>query len=254
MNNNITPTEKLIENIPFIEEISINEALNLLLLSQSEVTAVIKKNLIDIEIVINKIINHIKINKKARIIYTGAGTSARIGVQDGAELFPTFGWPKEQVAFIIAGGLSALTNSIENAEDDEDDATKQVEQIALNTNDIVIGVAASGNTPFTLKVLEQAKLKGALTISISNNPFGKMMLKNHLQIILDSGGEILAGSTRLKAGTCQKVCLNLISTIVMARLGFVKKNMMSNMIPTNHKLRIRQIEIKKTINNIKLRK
>ena len=245
-------TEIYLTKIPFIEEIPINESLDLILENQSESIEVIRKALNTIEIVIKEIIEKIKTNKKVRIIYAGAGTSARIGVQDGVELYPTFGWPKDQVGFVIAGGLSALTNSIENAEDDENDAINQVELMKIDKNDIVIGIAASGNTPFTKKVLEKSKVNGALTIAISNNPYGNILSKTDLNIILDTGGEILTGSTRLKAGTSQKICLNLISTIVMAKLGFVKKNLMSNLIANNKKLRIRQIEINKVINEVKV--
>lgn len=247
METNDIPTEKILKNIPFIEEVSVREGLALLLDNQFHAFDVIKHKLDEIETVIDCITNKIRNGKNIRIIYAGAGTSARIGVQDGVELYPTFGWPLDQIAFIIAGGLSALTSSIENAEDDENDAIKQVKLVGVNHKDIVIGIAASGNTPFTKKVLERSRLNGALTIAISNNPKGTILTNAHYNIILDTGGEILTGSTRLKAGTSQKICLNLISTIVMAKLGFIKKNMMSNLVANNKKLRIRHKEIKKAM-------
>ena len=129
------------------------------------------------------------LNTKGRLIYVGAGTSGRIGVQDGVELFPTFNWPKRRLGFIIAGGNKAILNSVENAEDDVIQAQKAVSKKFLNSNDVVIGVAASGNTPFTCKVLEEAQKRGALTIAISNNPKGKLRDLGKWNIILDTQEE-----------------------------------------------------------------
>ena len=120
------------------------------------------------------------------LIYVGAGTSARIGVQDGVELFPTFNWPKERLDFIIAGGTNALLNAIENAEDDTSTAEKIVVDKLISREDVVIGIAASGNTPFTCKVLEKAKNQNALTIAISNNPNGKILKYCDYKIILNT--------------------------------------------------------------------
>ena len=126
-----------------------------------------------------KIIQHLTVHKKGRIIYVGAGTSGRIGVQDGVELFPTFNWPKERLDFIVAGAINALMNAVENAEDDTYSAEKIVADKLISHEDVVIGVTASGNTPFTCKVLEKAKNKNALTIVISNNPNGKIINFSH---------------------------------------------------------------------------
>ena len=178
------------------------------------------------------------------MIYVGAGTSGRIGVQDGVELYPTFNWPKERLDFIIAGGIKSLLSSIENSEDDlklaENDVKKEI-----SYEDVVIGLVASGNTPFTCKVLEKAKSTRSLTIAISNNPEGKILDFGDHKIILDTKEEIIAGSTRLKAGTSQKICLNIISSMVMIKMGRVKNGLMNKMVPTNEKLRIR----KKIINS-----
>ena len=151
--------------------------------------------------------------------------------QDGTELFPTFNWPKERLDFIIAGGINALLNAIENAEDDIHSAEKNVEDKLICHEDVVIGVAASGNTPFTCRVLEKAKNQGALTIAISNNHNGKILKYGDHKIILDTKAEVIAGSTRLKAGTAQKICLNVISSMVMVKMGRVKNGMMNEMIP-----------------------
>jgi N-acetylmuramic acid 6-phosphate etherase len=136
-----------------------------------------------------------------------------------------------------------LLNSIENAEDDILEATKIVLTKSINSEDVIIALAASGNTPFTCKVLEEANKKNALTIGISNNPSGKLLEFGKCQIILDTKEELIAGSTRLKAGTAQKICLNIISSLVMVKMGRVQNGIMSHMLPTNQKLRDRKIRI-----------
>ena len=187
--------------------------------------------------------------QESRIIYAGAGTSGRIGLQDGVELFPTFNWPRDRLDYIIAGGNQAILSAIENAEDDVVSAKEIIRKKVINNTDIIIGIAASGNTPFTCKVLEEAFKKDALTIAISNNPDGKILKFGKINIVLDTKEEVIAGSTRLKAGTAQKICLNTISTMVMVNMGKVKNGMMSNMVPTNEKLRKRKINIEKKLTN-----
>ena len=191
-----------------------------------------------IELAINQIYDHLVINTKGRLIYVGAGTSGRIGVQDGVELFPTFNWPKHRLEYILAGGNKAIFNAIENAEDDTLKAVEATSEKFINSQDVVIGLAASGNTPFTCKVMEEARKKGALTIAISNNPKGHLLKFGQVQIILDTKEEVISGSTRLKAGTAQKICLNIISSMVMTKMGRVRNGMMSHMVPTNKKLDI----------------
>jgi N-acetylmuramic acid 6-phosphate etherase len=196
-----------------------------------------------IELATEKIYQHLILNPKGRLIYVGAGTSGRIGVQDGVELLPTFSWPKSRLDYIIAGGDEAVLNSIENAEDDILEATKIVFTKSINSDDVIIGLAASGNTPFTCKVLEEANKKNALTVAISNNPSGKLLEFGKCQIILDTKEELIAGSTRLKAGTAQKICLNIISSLVMVKMGRVENGKMSHMLPTNQKLRDRRLRL-----------
>jgi len=177
------------------------------------------------------------------LIYAGAGTSGRIGVQDGVELLPTFSWPQKRLDYIIAGGKKAILKSIENAEDDTHQAIDMVLKKSVSSQDVVIALAASGNTPFTCKILEEANKIGALTIGISNNPNGNLLKFADSKIILDTKEEVIAGSTRLKAGTAQKICLNIISSLVMIKMGRVKNGKMSHMLPTNQKLRDRKIRI-----------
>jgi len=174
-----------------------------------------------------------------RIVYVGAGTSGRVAVQDGAELKPTFAWPSERVRFIVAGGDSAFVTSIEGAEDDVDDAVTQVEAARLTPHDVVIAVAASGTTPFTVAALQHGGSSGAVTIGVANNPGTPLLTSAQFPILIETGRELIAGSTRMKAGTAQKIVLNLISSGIMLRLGRVYRGMMVNMQPTNAKLKRR---------------
>lgn len=180
-----------------------------------------------------------RLRKGGRLIYVGAGTSARIGVQDGAELLPTFNWPSEQVAFVIAGGEAALLRAVENAEDSAEDGVQKIAALNTSADDVVIGVAASGNTPFTVAAIETARERGALTIGIANNAGSRLLAASDHAVLIETGPEAIAGSTRLKAGTAQKVALNLFSTAVMAQMGRVYRGMMVDMRPTNAKLRKR---------------
>ncbi|WFU26424.1 N-acetylmuramic acid 6-phosphate etherase [Bradyrhizobium sp. CB1717] len=174
-----------------------------------------------------------------RLVYVGAGTSGRVAVQDGAELTPTFAWPKERVRFVVAGGDSAFVTSIEGAEDDIDDAIAQINAVRLTAHDVVIAVAASGTTPFTVAALQQAGSCGAVTVGVANNPGTALLASAKFPILIETGRELIAGSTRMKAGTAQKVVLNLISSGIMLRLGRVYRGMMVNMQPTNAKLKRR---------------
>jgi N-acetylmuramic acid 6-phosphate etherase len=174
-----------------------------------------------------------------RLIFVGAGTSGRVAIQDGAELPPTFNWPPARLVYVMAGGMAALVNSVEGAEDDAVDAVQQMDRIGVNPADVVIGLAASGMTPFTVAALRQATTLGAVTIGIANNPDTPLLEVVHFPILLETGVEVVAGSTRMKAGTSQKVALNLLSTAIMIRLGRIYRGMMVHMRPTNIKLRRR---------------
>ena len=176
---------------------------------------------------------------RGRLVYVGAGTSGRVAVQDGAELTPTFAWPNARVRFIVAGGDSAFVTSVEGAEDDVDDAVAQINAAELTPNDVVIAVAASGTTPFTVAALQQAGAFGSVTIGVANNPGTALLASAKFPILIETGPELIAGSTRMKAGTAQKVVLNLISSGIMLRLGRVYRGMMVNMQPTNAKLKRR---------------
>lgn len=174
-----------------------------------------------------------------RIVYVGAGTSGRVAVQDGAELLPTFAWPNARIRFIVAGGETAFVTSIEGAEDDVEDAVRQVKAARLTPHDVVIAVSASGTTPFTVAALQQAGSSGAVTIGVANNAGTALLESARFPVLVETGRELIAGSTRMKAGTAQKVVLNLISTGIMLRLGRVYRGMMVNMAPSNAKLKRR---------------
>lgn len=243
----LPPTEYIENPEIHIDKLSDKKAYEVMLKSHSIGINAIKNVLPNIEKAVSKIFNRLK-NCNGRIIYVGAGTSGRVAVQDGSELYPTFGWPISRVEFIIAGGKKALIRSIENAEDDIKDAKQQVKNLNVSKKDIIIGLAASGNTPFTCKVLEESKKLKALTIGISNNITGKLLKFSDHKIVINSGGEVIAGSTRLKSATSQKVCLNLISTMLMIKFGNIKNGMMVNLIATNSKLKIRKKNILENIN------
>jgi N-acetylmuramic acid 6-phosphate etherase len=188
-----------------------------------------------------------RLKRGGRLIYAGAGTSARIGVQDGAELYPTFSWPRDQVAFAIAGGEGALLQAVENAEDSASDGAARIAQLAVGVDDVVIGLAASGATPYTVAAIEEARRRGALTIGIANNPGSRLLSASEHPILVETGSEAVAGSTRMKAGTAQKIVLNILSTMMMVRLGKVYRGLMVHMRPTNEKLRRRAVQMVVTI-------
>lgn len=174
-----------------------------------------------------------------RLGYAGAGTSIRIAVQDGTELGPTYDWPDARLLYLIAGGPEALMRSVEGAEDDEGCARAQVSAAGIGPDDVLIGVAASGRTPFTCAAIEAARAAGALTMGISCNADTRLLALAEHPVVVVTGAEPVAGSTRMKAGTVQKVLLNMVSTQVMIRLGRVHAGLMVDMRPQNAKLRAR---------------
>ena len=171
-----------------------------------------------------------------RLVYAGAGTSGRLAVQDGAELMPTFSWPAERVLLLIAGGEEGLVRSVEGAEDESEEAISMMRRHAVGASDVLIAVAASGTTPFTLACLQEAKRRGALTIGIANNRDTPLLTEAERPIWLDTGPEPIAGSTRMKAATAQRIALNLLSSLVMIRLGRVFRGLMVDLKAVNKKL------------------
>lgn len=178
-----------------------------------------------------------------RLIYVGAGTSGRLGLLDSVELYPTFSWPPERAVSVIAGGVAALVRAVEGAEDDPKRGASELLAVKPTRNDVVILLAASGGTPYTRGAVEAARSAGALTIGIGNNAEAPVALEAEIGILLETGSEIISGSTRLKAGTAQKIALNTFSSAVMVRLRKVYGNLMVDLKPTNAKLRRRAVQL-----------
>lgn len=178
-------------------------------------------------------------DRSGRIAYAGAGTSGRVAVQDGVELVPTFGWDPARLIYLLAGGTAALTGAVEGAEDDGDAGRAAVLQHSLGPADVLIALAASGSTPFSCEALETARARGALTIGIANNPGSRLLRGAEYPILADTGAEVIAGSTRMAAGTAQRAALTILSSAAMVALGLVHQGRMVAMRPTNAKLKAR---------------
>lgn len=174
-----------------------------------------------------------------RWVYVGAGTSGRIAALDAAECPPTFGVSPERVVAVMAGGDEAVRRAVENAEDDREAASRDLEEIRLSEADAVVGLAASGRTPYTVAAIEYAREKGCATVGIANNSGSELGEAASVAIEVVTGPEVLTGSTRLKAGTSQKLILNMLSTAAFTRLGKVYGNLMVDLRATNGKLRDR---------------
>lgn len=177
-----------------------------------------------------------RMHKGGRLVYAGAGTSGRLAVQDGVELTPTYNWPSDRLVFLVAGGTGALMRSVEGAEDNVEVARDEVAAADVGPDDVLIAVAASGRTPYAVAALDAARARGALTIAIANNPGTPLLAAADHPIVADTGAEIVAGSTRMKAGTAQKAALNMLSTAIMLRCGLVHRGLMVNMRISNEKL------------------
>ncbi len=187
-----------------------------------------------------------------RIIYIGAGTSGRLAVLDGIELTPTFGWPVERLVYLFAGGDAGHKHAREGAEDDAGAGRNAVLAHDIGKDDVVLALAASGTTPFTRAAVETARKAGALTISFANNPGAPLLDDAQIGVLLRTGSEVLAGSTRLGAGTAQKVALNLFSTCLMIGLNKVYRGHMVDMLASNEKLILRAERMVMQITGCKL--
>ena len=183
------------------------------------------------------------LRRGGRLIYVGAGTSGRIAALDAVECPPTFNTSPRSVQFIIAGGNKALAAASEVSEDDSKAGRQEMSRSKPTKNDVVIGIASSGRTPFTVAAIEQARQRGAYTIALTCNPNSPLQRAAHFAIVTQVGPEVLAGSSRMKAGTAHKMVLNMISTAAMTRLGYVYGNLMVNVAPKNEKLLQRAIGI-----------
>ena len=208
----------------------------------SKVPAAVRKEIPRIRKAVDVIVKQISCDH-GRLVYLGAGTSGRLGVIDGAELLPTFGAGAETVRALIAGGKRAMFRPVEGAEDSGKAAVDDLLRIHFSSRDVLLGISASGRTPYVLQGLKYAKGLGAHTISLTVNRNSLMKPYSQITICPDTGPEALTGSTRMKAGTAQKLVLNMISTAVMIKLGRVHGNLMTNLRPLSQKLKERQKRI-----------
>jgi N-acetylmuramic acid 6-phosphate etherase len=177
-----------------------------------------------------------RIRAGGRLLYAGAGTSGRLGVLDSVELYPTFSWPRERAVAIMAGGPGAMFVAVEGAEDDRAQGAADLAALDPGPDDVALLLAASGGTPYVLGAIEAARAAGALTIGFANNPGAPVAAQAEIGVILDTGPEVISGSTRLKAGTSQKIALNTFSSALMVRLNKVYGNLMVDLKATNAKL------------------
>jgi len=184
-----------------------------------------------------------RLNDGGRLFYIGTGTSGRLGVLDAAECPPTFGVSPDLVQAIIAGGYEACYRAVEASEDDAEAGEKDLAARGFTKGDVLVGIAASGHTPYTVGAVRYARRSGAFTIAITCAPGSPITEAAEISIVPVVGPEVIAGSTRLKAGTAQKMVLNMLSTATMVKLGYVTGNRMTNVLPRNIKLRLRAIRI-----------
>ncbi|GCF94933.1 N-acetylmuramic acid 6-phosphate etherase 2 [Enterococcus florum] len=227
-------TEKRNQATMNLDELSISEALQLMNQEDQKVAKIVEQKLSTIEPVVKATIE--AFNQGGRLIYLGAGTSGRLGVLDAAECVPTFGVSSDMVIGLIAGGEQAMTVAVEGAEDSQELGRQDLIDLQLSNKDMVIGIAASGRTPYVIGALTYAQEVGASTASLSCN--GNAAISKHAKypIEIEVGPEFLTGSTRLKSGTAQKLVLNMISTLSMIGIGKVYKNLMVDVKATNEKL------------------
>ncbi|MDB5221751.1 MAG: glucokinase regulatory-like protein [Chitinophagaceae bacterium] len=217
-----------------LEKMSVNEILTNINKEDKKVPSAIEKIIPQIEALVNAIAD--KMLMGGRLFYIGAGTSGRLGIVDASECPPTYGIPQGLVIGIIAGGLKAMTEAIEYAEDDAEQGWKDLQYHYVTDKDVVIGIAASGTTPYVIGALQKCKEHGIVTGSISCNPDSPLSAAADFPIEVVVGPEFVTGSTRMKSGTAQKLVLNMISTTVMIQLGRVEDNKMVNMQLTNDKI------------------
>lgn len=217
-----------------LEKMSVRELLTNINREDMTVPLAVEKALPQIEALVNIIVE--KMNAGGRLFYIGAGTSGRLGILDASEIPPTYGMPHGKVIGLIAGGDGAIRKAVEHAEDNEEQAWKDLEEHLINQNDVLIGIAASGRTPYVIGGIKAARANGIVTGSITCNANSEVSRQVEYPIEVVVGPEFVTGSTRMKAGTAQKLILNMISTTTMIKLGRVKGNKMVDMLLTNNKL------------------
>jgi N-acetylmuramic acid 6-phosphate etherase len=234
-------TEQINPNTQNIDRLSTLDIVKLINEEDITVAQAVQKALPDIALAIDRIIE--RLMQGGRVIYIGAGTSGRLGLLDAVECVPTFGITPDLFQALIAGGETAFSQAIEGAEDRAEDGEKDLKQVRLSNVDVVVGIAASGRTPYVIGGVNYANSIGALTIGLSCNSPAPLLDIVDTPIAVPVGAEVIAGSTRMKAGTAQKMVLNMISTATMVKMGKVYRNLMVDVRITNEKLRHRAREI-----------
>lgn len=234
-------TEQIDSKFQMLDVMTVSELLQAMNESDAEVPKAINLALPKIEKAIDAVVD--RMLQGGRLIYIGAGTSGRLGVLDAAECGPTFSVSTDQVLAFIAGGDAAIKNSVEGAEDKPELGAADLKSAKVGQLDCVVGIAASGRTPYVIGAIEYAKSVGALTVGLTCNPDSEIGKLSDYALDIDSGPELLAGSTRLKSGTAQKLVLNMISTISMVRLGKTFGNLMVDLQISNEKLADRAVRI-----------
>lgn len=242
------PTEGRNHTTENLDELSTAELVAAIHRADGEAVAAVERELPQITRAIDVIVE--RLERGGRLFYLGAGTSGRLGVLDASECPPTYNTPPELVQGLIAGGDTALRRSVEHAEDDEEQGRRDLEERGFTGKDVLVGIAASGRTPYVLGGVKYARSVGALTIGLSCVPGSLLAQAAELAITPATGAEVVTGSTRMKAGTATKLVLNMLSTGAMVRLGYVFGNLMVNVQPTNEKLRDRATRIVATVTGI----
>jgi len=224
-----------------LSELPASEIVRLMNEEDARVAGAVARILPEVTLAVEGIVA--RLARGGRLFYVGSGTSGRLGMLDAAECAPTFGVPKEMVQGIIAGGYDALHRATEASEDDREAGARDLDGRGVTGRDAVVGIAASGRTPYTIGAVESARELGAFTSAVTCAPGSPITRTVDVSIVPVVGPEVVAGSTRLKAGTAQKLVLNMLTTAAMVRLGYVSGNRMTNLLPRNDKLRDRSLRI-----------
>ncbi|MGX2959241.1 N-acetylmuramic acid 6-phosphate etherase [Peribacillus sp. JNUCC 23] len=237
MNLNNILTEKRNPNTMNIDELSSIDVIKMINQEDKKVPTAVESILPEIADMVDKIVNSFQ--NGGRLIYVGAGTSGRLGVLDASECPPTYGTDPSLVVGLIAGSLKALQLAVEGAEDDQEQAIEDIKNLHVSEKDCVIGIAASGRTPYTISAMKQARELGATVGAVICSPHSEMESVADISMFVEVGPEVITGSTRMKAGTAQKLVLNMLTTASMIKIGKVYSNLMVDVQPTNEKLRVR---------------
>jgi len=238
---NTSPTEQENPRTSEIDKVSTLESIRLINDEDKKVAEAVGNVLSEIAKIAEEVAT--KLKNGGRLFYIGTGTSGRLGVLDASEIPPTFGVSPDLIQGVIAGGYDALYKAVEASEDDKEAGAKDLQKRGLNEKDVVIGIAASGRTPYTIGAVEYAKSIGCFTACVTCNPDSAIEKAVDVAIVAVVGPEAISGSTRMKSGTAQKMILNMISTVTMIKLGYVKGNRMTNLKPKNAKLIERSLRI-----------